>query len=100
MEYASREVGGGGVLSMVFKGIGHASFSDAELLFGNLVPQTVLSVSCLIKTPTPPPFYCGQLLVLDVLPSETRARMQTVMHDGTGLVHILTCLQELKRPFC
>lgn len=29
---------------MVFRGIGHASFSDAELLFGNLVPQTVLSV--------------------------------------------------------
>lgn len=29
---------------MVMRGIGHASFSDAELLFGNMVPQTVLSV--------------------------------------------------------
>lgn len=29
---------------MVIRGIGHASFSDADFLFGKLVPKTVLSV--------------------------------------------------------
>ena len=48
--WSCRNNGGGGVISIVMRGIGHASFSDAEYLFGKLLPKTMLSVRPLIET--------------------------------------------------